>query len=108
MAIDYQRHDLAIEVFARGDEAVLRLTLPGGSRTETAVPRSVIDRAASGDDQPLREWAVPAGIIAAMASTARSEAEITRVTIQVSERRWATIAWESLAVPAPVLPACVV
>jgi hypothetical protein len=108
VVIDYQRHDLALEVFARGDDAILRLTLPGGSRTETGVPRSVVDRAAMGDDRPLREWVVPAGIAAAMASTAIAEPEITRVTISVSERRWATIAWESLAAPPPSPVACVV
>src|SRR5439155_10987006 len=91
----YVRRDLKIELFARGDDAVIRLTVPGRSQTETPLLRDVVDRAALGDDGPLRQWIVPAGVAAALASTRIEDFALVGVTISVSERSWAGIAWES-------------
>ena len=94
---DYVRRDSKVELFARGGDAVFRLTLPGGSERETAVPRDVVDRAARGDDDALNEWLIPAGVTAALASTTVNDDQIARVTISVGERSWAGIAWERFA-----------
>src|SRR5262249_30051750 len=95
--IRYTRSESRIELFTRDDGAILRLTLPGGSPTETLLSRDFVDRAALGDDLDLRSFLQQPDIDSAMASTHMvGYSIIWRAAIAVSDASWQGIAWEAI------------
>jgi hypothetical protein len=93
--ITYLRSESRIELFTRDEDAIVRLTLPGGSQWERTLLRDFVDRAAMGDDLSLRQFLLQPDIAAALMSTHMvGHSMIWRAAIAVSEASWAGIAWE--------------
>ncbi len=95
-SIAYTRHDYTVRIESDGGAAQIFSTPPNGLTIRTHVALKILDRAASGDDADLRQ------ALAAALSTPTEVAwpsTIDRIVLEVGERRWAAIPFESLLPP---------
>ena len=92
----YSRLDYAIRITSAEETAQISTRAPDGSVGHSAIPRDVVDRAARGDDADLRAALFVPLIIG---TPVWDLPMLSRVTIEVGERAWAVIPFESF-VPA--------
>ena len=93
----YTRRDQALRLAAAGAMAEVQLTTPEGVVTRTTIPRNVVDRAAHGDEADLSATLAP--WLAAASGPFSWTVDFQRVTVDVGEREWAAIAFESFLPP---------
>jgi len=90
--ITYTRHDHVVRIESDGKTATIVSTPPIGLTVRTPIASEILDRAANGNDADLRK-----ALAAALNTPTKIEqpSTIHRTLIEVGERRWAALPFES-------------
>src|SRR5258706_16452027 len=95
-SITYARRDHVIQITSEGEAAEISNTPPNGGSVRTRVAREILDRAATGDDADLRK-----SLAAALSRLTKLTwpSTIERTLVEVGERGWSAIPFESFLRP---------
>jgi hypothetical protein len=93
--LQYKRVDFKLELIEAEGHVLLRLTYPRGLRAESLLPVSALESALAGSLEELRV-ALDRAAVKKPLVPGWSDDSMGRVTLEVSRRRWAEIAWEEL------------
>src|SRR5581483_2522308 len=99
--IVYTRRDQAIRIASTDSGVEILTTQPDGMILHTIMAREVLDRGALGDDIDIR--LALAGAWGDTSPKAQWSPIIERIIVEVSERKWSAIAFESFLLPGTLL-----
>src|SRR6266704_2150927 len=92
----YTRRDHVIRIALNDKVAEILSTPPDGQTLLTAVASEILDHAAHGDDAELRVSLAP---VLSVPTTVAWPSTIDRIILEVGERRWSAIPFESFLLP---------
>ncbi|HEY4931958.1 MAG TPA: hypothetical protein VII23_10330 [Terriglobales bacterium] len=95
-SISYTRHDYTVRIESGGEAAQILSTPPEGLTIRTPIALEILDRGVSGADADLRK--VLAGVLSTPTKVALPST-MDRIVLEVGERRWAAIPFESFLPP---------
>ena len=95
-SISYTRHDYTVRIESDGEAAQILSTPPEGLTIRTPVALEILDSGVSGADADLRK--VLSGVLSTPTIVALPST-VDRIVLEVGERRWAAIPFESFLPP---------